>query len=224
MNSKFAVIQSLMLLSYIWVLLLITGLSVLPHGQAVGQVSGESTELDQLRGMLEDGHVFHAKMIHRFYDSYTEETQETEGEIWITKDQYKVTVEHQSVLVDGDISRVYNSAQNKLVISEYEPAEDDFAPSRFFSETEDIYQVEERSKEDNATVFVLTSDDPFELFLRVVVRLDEELRPLEVEAIDQMENRVHTYFRESEFLSEHATDKIFQLRYPDDAQIIDLRE
>jgi len=179
-------------------------------------------ELDRARRMFEEGIVLHAQMSHEFLDSYTGETQVTEGEIWISKARYKVKAEQQTILVDDDLSRVYNSAQNKLVISEYEAEEDDFAPSRFFSESEEVYTVSESHKENGVNVFVLHSDDPFELFLEVIIRIDDDLKPLEIEAVDRMENRLKTVFTDAQYL-EYA-ETMFHLEYPDDAEIIDLRK
>ncbi|MDG5766966.1 outer membrane lipoprotein carrier protein LolA [Balneolales bacterium ANBcel1] len=184
--------------------------------------AGEPNELEQARSLFEEGRILHARMSHEFYDSYTGETDWTEGKIWIAKDRYRVSVEHQSVLVDGEISRVYNSVQNKLVISEYHPGEDDFAPSRFFSESEEIYLVEESFQDGDSMVFVLRSDDPFEIFTEVKIRLDEELRPLEIEALDQMDNRIRTVFSEARYID--PEEDVFRLDYPDDVEIIDLRK
>ena len=183
---------------------------------------GQQSELDQVREKFAEGQVLYAGMVHEFLDSYTGESQVTEGEIWLSKEKYKVRAEQQVVVVDGMISRVYNERQNKLVISEYEPEEDDFAPSRFFSESEEIYQVSDVARDGETISFTLTSDDPFEIFIEVVIILDRNLMPLEIRAIDQMDNEIKTTFMNAEYIEDPGT--VFVLEYPDDAEIIDLRK
>ncbi len=201
------------LMGVLTVLFLITGSSL---------YSEKPTELDQVRDRFADGKVLHAGMIHEFTDSYTGEVELTEGEIWISKAQYKVRADEQVVVVDGLLSRVYNAQQNKLVISEYEPEEDDFAPSRFFSETDEIYQVAEVVRDEQTTSFILHSEDPFELFREVTIVLDRNLVPLEITAVDQMSNRIKTTFTDAGYMEE--VGGVFELVYPDDAEIIDLRK
>lgn len=198
---------------------LLCGLLVLIAGQASVE---ERTALERVRMKFGEGAILHAEMTHEFRDSYTGETEVTEGEIWISKEKYKVKAEQQVVLVDGELSRVYNEQQNKLVISEYEPQEDDFAPSRFFSDVEEIYTVSETFREDGHTGFVLQSDDPFEIFEEVTILLDDDLIPLEVRAVDQMENRIRTTFTNAEYLD--SAESLFLLEYPENAEIVDLRK
>jgi outer membrane lipoprotein-sorting protein len=184
--------------------------------------SGEDrNELEELRQVFRDGRLLHAEMTHEFVDSYTGETQVTQGEIWISKDRYKIETGRQMILVDGETSRVYNEIRNQLVISEYDPAEDDFAPSRFFSEDDDLYYVSDVRRTDDSTVFTLVSDDPFEIFLEVRMILDTMRMPVEIRAIDQMENLLQTRFRNARFLE--SANGVFTFDIPDDAEIIDLR-
>ena len=161
-------------------------------------------------------------MTHEFLDSYTGESQITEGRIWISQKKYKIQAERQVVVVDGETSRVYNEQQNKLVISRYEQAEDDFAPSRFFSDEEELYYVSEVIREEGIVIFVLKSEDPFEIFLEVRIMLDMNLIPISVSAVDQMENILETTLTEAGYLE--YDDALFHLDYPNDAEIIDLRK
>ncbi|MEX0680580.1 MAG: outer membrane lipoprotein carrier protein LolA [Balneolales bacterium] len=180
------------------------------------------TELEQVRQQFSDGKVLHAAMIHEFTDSYTGQTEVTEGTIWISKNSYKISADQQVVLVDGAISRVYNARQNKLVISRYVPEEDDFAPSRFFSESDEIYTVTGINRTENSVEIILNPDDPFEIFLEVRILLDRALVPLQINAVDQMDNEFKTIFQNAVY-QEHSKAH-FLLDYPEDADIIDLRK
>ncbi len=185
-------------------------------------VYATETGLDRVRALFEEGRVLHAGMTHELIDSYTGERQVIHGELWISKDKYKIKADHQVVLVDGETSMVYNERQNKLIISEYEPEEDDFAPSRFFSDTDDLFRISEVSAEEDITRIVLLPDDPFEIFTEVTIYLKPDLTPLEINAVDQMENLLNTSFSDAHYLE--SSDSIFTLEYPDNVEIIDLRK
>lgn len=184
-------------------------------------VFATETGLDRVRALFDQGRVLHAGMTHELIDSYTGERQVIHGELWISKEKYKIKADHQVVLVDGEISMVYNKRQNKLIISEYEPEEDDFAPSRFFSDTDELFRISEVSAEGDVTRFILLPDDPFEIFTEVAIYLKSDLTPLQINAVDQMENQLNTSFSDAHYLE--ASDSIFTLEHPENAEIIDLR-
>jgi hypothetical protein len=181
----------------------------------------DTQELEQVRGLFNDGLVLEAVMHHEFSDAYTGEVQQVQGRIWLSSEKYLVKTDHQSVLVDGRYSMVFNSRQLQVVISDYEPEEDDFAPSRFLSGQSTGFSVASRESSENRVILTMVPDDPFELFVEVVIVLDSELRPLEIRALDQMENRFTTLFTESAYRAD--AEGLFELNWPSDAEIIDLR-
>ncbi len=197
--------------------LLLTFLIAAPAGALAPE-----NELDRVRQLFGQGKVLHAHMSHELVDSYTGESQVINGVLWISKDKYKIRADHQVVLVNGDISMVYNERQNKLIISEYEPEEDDFAPSRFFSDADELFHVAEIAKQGEQTEILLRPDDPFEIFTEVFIRLNADLTPDRIRAIDQMENQLSTTFTDARYLD--YSDGIFVLEYPESAEIIDLRK
>ncbi|MEX2403177.1 MAG: outer-membrane lipoprotein carrier protein LolA, partial [Balneolales bacterium] len=162
------------------------------------------------------------EMKHVFVDAYTDETVRTTGDIWIGENKYKIQVEDQTVVVDGDISRVYNKNQNKVIISEYIPEDDDFAPSRFLAGDEHTYDIQEE-KSDLANIeLTLNSTDPFDVFTTVEIHLTEGLIPVKITAIDQTDNRFTTDFSEAQFIT--PTEDTFSFPHPDNADLIDLRQ
>lgn len=180
------------------------------------------TGLERVRALFDDGRVLHAGMTHELIDSYTGERQVVYGELWISKEKYKIRADQQAVLVDGESSMVYNERQNKLIISEYEPGEDDFAPSRFFSDTDELFRVTDTGSDGDVSWYLLLPDDPFEIFTEVTIYLKPDLTPLRINAVDQMENLLNTSFSDAQYLE--SSDSIFTLEYPENAEIIDLRK
>lgn len=180
----------------------------------------DTPQFDRLKSSFENNNVFRADFTHEYNDTFTGDQQVTEGVIWVGKEQYKMRSGENFMLVDGEISRVYDSSKNRVIISDYEEEEDDFAPSRMLQGVDDSYSVEEHQENDQ-TVIELTSDDPFSIFIRVSIFLNSSGIPDRIVAIDQVENELITFFKQGEFIQQ--TPEIFQFQFPEDAEVIDLR-
>ena len=190
-------------------------------GVGLHQAGAQNTPaFDQLKQAFEDGQIFHAEFAHRYEDSFTGETQQSEGIIWIGKEQYKIEGADQVMVVDGEISRVYDAAKNRVIVSDYVEEEDDFAPSRMLQGVDDSYSITETSENGQAKI-VLTSDDPFSIFETVTILIDANGYPVEINAADQAENLLITSFSNGSFTE--RTDGLFDLETPADAELIDLR-
>lgn len=207
MNSAFKYIFFLMFLGLLF------------PGEMAAQ---ETTHFDQLKQKFDDNFVFRSEFTHEYNDTFTGDQQVTTGLIWVGKEQYKMRSGNSIMLVDGEISRVYDDTKNRVIISDYIEEEDDFAPSRMLQGVDESYEVTERQGEDNTTVIELVSDDPFSVFLRVSIFLNSSGNPIRIVAIDQVENELITYFEEGKFIQQ--TPETFQFQYPSNAEEIDLRQ
>lgn len=183
-------------------------------------VAQNTPHFDSLKQKFEDGYVFESDFVHEYNDTFTGEQQVTEGYIWVGKEQYKMRSGESTMLVDGEVSRVYDGTKNRVIVSDYIEEEDDFAPSRMLQGVDDSYSVEETTIGDE-TVIELTSDDPFSIFMQVSIFLDSNGIPTQIAAIDQVENELITTFNQGEFIEK--TPDVFQFQYPEDAEVIDLR-
>lgn len=187
-----------------------------------GNTTAQDTpEFDRLKQRFENNFVFKSGFTHEYHDTFTGDQQVTTGVIWVGKEQYKMQSGESIMLVDGEVSRVYDNTKNRVIISDYVEEEDDFAPSRMLQGVDDSYAVEEYQNEEGKTVIELTSDDPFSIFLNVSIFLDSSGIPIRIVAVDQVENKLITYFEEGEFIQ--RSPEIFQFRYPESAEVIDLR-
>ncbi len=200
-------------------LFLIVVFILAPLFQAAAQTS-DHPHFDRLISEFEEGRIFHATFSHEYLDSYTGERTRHEGEIWISRTMYRVESENQIMIVDGEISKVYDGLRNRLLISEYIEEEDDFAPSRMLQGVDDTYRVEEETDNNGPSIHLVT-DDPFAIFTRVTIYLDSRGRPEGIEAVDQVENQLITLFSGGEFIEEEAG--LFEMEIPEDAERIDLR-
>ncbi len=185
-------------------------------------LAGQNTpQFDQLKQRFENDFVFKSDFTHEYNDTFTGDQQVTTGVIWVGKEQYKMRSGESIMLVDSEISRVFDNNKNRVIISDYVEEEDDFAPSRMLQGVDDSYNVEEYQDEEGGTVIELTSDDPFSIFLNVSIFLNASGTPTRIVAIDQVENELITHFSNGEFIQ--RAPEIFQFEYPEDAEVIDLR-
>ncbi len=193
------------------------GALLLVHGTAIEQ---DTPVFDRLKNQFEEARVFSASFVHEYNDTFTGEQQLTEGTIWVGQDQYKMQSGGNLMVVDGNVSRVYDSSKERVIVSDYVEEEDDFAPSRMLQGVDDTYSVSEASEGDQ-TIIRLVSEDPFAVFMQVTIFVDARGIPLRIEAIDQVENELITYFENGEFETETADT--FEFRHPEGVEWIDLR-
>lgn len=188
---------------------------------AAETLQAQRAPLEELRQKFENGEIFNGQFEHRSIDSYTEDTTSENGNIWVGREEYKVRTSDQSVVVDGETSRVYNEKRNRVIISRYEPAEDDFAPSRILNGIDSTYTVQTQEERDSETYIVLSSDDPFAIYKEVEIFLAENLIPSRIRVVDPADNILITTFSDGKFIS--AAEDMFSLDYPDSAEVIDMR-
>lgn len=184
-------------------------------------VSAQQTAFDKLKQRFDDGEIFHAEFQHQYIDSYTQDTVANKGSIWVGEDKYKVRTQNQSVVVDGETSMVFDDSRNRVILSKYEPVEDDFAPSRILNGADSTYTIESQERKDGNVIINLVSEDPFAVFRAVEITLDGALMPLQIFAKDQADNLITTSFKEGKFIA--PEQGMFNLDYPEGAEIVDMR-
>lgn len=185
------------------------------------QAQEQPAALESLTEKFEEGSVLHSVFEHKVIDSFTNDTTLQRGEIWLTANAYKIRTETTTLLVDGEISRVFDKLKNRMIISEYDPAEDDFAPSQLLTDVQSRYNSAVEETKDDLTVIILQSDDIFSTFKKIEIYLNEKQVPQKIVAVDQVDNHLSTTFNNPVFMS--SLPGMFQIPYPDDAEIVDLR-
>lgn len=181
----------------------------------------QQSVLDELTEKFKQGQIFHSDFSHHYIDSYTQDTTSSDGMIWVGNDRYKVRTQNQYVVVNGETSMVYDENRNRVIISNYEPAEDDFAPSRILSGIDSTFVVDHQEKNSDNIYILLTSDDPFAIYKEVEIILTPELIPQRIKALDPSDNVIITHFRNGRFVE--TEQGMFSLDYPDGAEVVDMR-
>ena len=180
------------------------------------------TAFEQLRAKFNDDRTFYAEFQHTYLDSYTEESTNSTGEFWINTTSYKLTSEQQIIVVDGELSQVYDANRNRVIISEYEAEDDDFGVlSRMLREEDDDYTSTESELENGNTLITLTTDDDFATYLTVEIEVDRSLQPIKITAYDIADNIIITTFSRGGFFDLEPSTFVFT--HPEDAEIVDMR-
>jgi outer membrane lipoprotein-sorting protein len=180
------------------------------------------TPFQKLTHKFEKGAVFHADFTQRTIDSYTGNKTKQSGEIWVGKKRYRVKSGEKIIAVDGKTSHVYDRKRNRVIISTYDPSEDDFAPSRFLSGVDSTFTITKQQKKGNNYIIKLQSHDPFVIFKKVKITLNKQYIPRELYVVDTADNKIITAFSGGSFI--HRKADMFALSYPDNARVIDMRK
>lgn len=182
---------------------------------------GQQSYFSDLKQTFEDGSIFKADFYHQTVDSYTQDTVASDGRIWVGGQQYRVEAENKTVVVDGETSMVYDEDRNRVIISKYEPEDDDFAPSRILNGVDSTFTVQTQEKRDDGIYILLSSDDPFAIYQKVEIFLSKGLVPKKIEAVDPADNVITTTFSEGKFIDPEK--EMFTLSYPESAEKVDMR-
>lgn len=184
-------------------------------------LQAQDTPLDELKQKFEGDRIFKAQFHHQSVDSYTQDTMSSRGQIWVGGTQYKVKTEHQTVVVNGKTSKVYDENKSRVIISKYEPSEDDFAPSRILNGIDSTYTVQAQELRNSRHYVRLGSDDPFAIYKKVEIYLTKALIPQKIRAVDPVDNVITTTFSNGRFIDLHKD--IFVLDYPNSTEVVDMR-
>jgi len=180
----------------------------------------QTSDFERLKSKFENGLIFTANYDHVYMDSYTRDTVRSTGQIWIGENTYKVISNDQIIVVDGETSRVYDRYRNRVIISRYDPAEDDFAPSRMLNGSNTNFSVEETNSGSGSQI-IMVSEDDFSTFQRIEIQLSQQNMPTEILALDFADNKIVTGFEGGRFIENNPS--VFELEFPADAEIIDMR-
>tara|TARA_B100000963_G_scaffold361057_1_gene394653 strand:- start:592 stop:1242 length:651 start_codon:yes stop_codon:yes gene_type:complete len=177
--------------------------------------------LNLIQDKLRSGTILSAQFNHEFIDAYTQETSRNEGNIWIGWQQYRIETAGKIIVVNGELSKVLDRGRHRVIISDYDPELDDFAPSKIIGGLGNTYQVVDTKSWRNTQEFNLQSSDPFSTFEQMSIRIDSDFKPIDLSALDMAANRMQTSFSEVKYLP--SSSNLFELIIPEGAEIIDIR-
>lgn len=117
----------------------------------------QSKTLDDIRNRITGkGEILQVDFRTLFMDSFTGDYSQIRGRAWIGHNRYKIETGERLLLVEDSVSTLWDPTQNRVVLSDYLPEEDDFAPARLLASERDDLRIEEISVRDplpgNATL------------------------------------------------------------------------
>lgn len=186
-----------------------------------GSALAQQKVFPKLKANFADQKVFVADFSHTYTDSYTEESLSSTGKIWVSSDKYRLDSENQLLIVDGATSKVYDRSRNRVIISDYQAEDDDFAPSRMLNGVDSTYTVSEVSLKNGDTKITLATDDDFALYVVVEIIVGKNAVPKSITAYDFSENKIVTTFTNGLFSPKN--EALFNIEYPKNAEIVDTR-
>jgi hypothetical protein len=133
------------------------------------------------------------------------------------KDGYRIDSDQNERVVFQQLSEVIDHQQRQYIISDYIAEDDDFAPAKILQE--DYLSAFEQDSPTPNTINWRT-EDPFETFRRLRIRFENAL-PGEIEAYDQLDNRILLFLDEMKWVESDST--LYQIDIPSDYRTIDLR-
>lgn len=184
-------------------------------------LQAQSPTLQELKEKFRSGQVYYSDFDQSETIAYTGETTYAQGEIWVSNNAYKVKLDGRVILVKGDSTQTYEEDRNRLLISNYDAAENEFAPSRLLEGSEEFYDASEKEVSEG-TEITLDVLDEFSELTQVVIVLDFQLRPVRIKTTDFSDTVTEITFNTGEFID--LSEDIFTIDVPQDAEIIDLRE
>lgn len=109
----------------------------------------QSKSLDQIRQRISDqGEILQVDFQTLFVDSFTGDYSLVQGRAWIGLDKYKVETADRLLLVEDSLSSLWDPEQRRLVLSDYVPEEDDFAPAKLFGSEDTNLLIRDVSRQD----------------------------------------------------------------------------
>lgn len=140
------------------------------------------------------------------------------GTLWLAGSGYRLEINDRIYVVSGNESTVYEVLENRLIISPYEEAEDDFAPAKYLTGQPAGYKVTESRK---GTVIQFKSTEPGLPYESVELTFDKTGLPQKLTAKDEWGGKISISFT-GPTLTTMADWK--KLQVPADAEQIDLRQ
>lgn len=178
-------------------------------------------ELKTFRNNLQKSLLWQAEIAFTTFDSFTQEEASDLGHLTLGIDAYKMELGQQVFLVRDSTSQVWDKAKKRILLSQYNPSEDDTSPARFLFAVDSVYQWQREKQADNKTRISLYTEDPFEMYRRVELLFEGET-PERIKAYDQADNSIEIRFSSAKFLK--YSESLLRIDHPKEIEVVDLRQ
>lgn len=168
-----------------------------------------------------------AEFTQTMSSAYSDLNESFSGTLLLQGPRYRIETRQQTLVTDGDVTWIYNAAENQVLINQNEGSDDGFALDRLFTDYSSQFDVGDVSTEriGGAAHYVLelTPKDPESFFERVTVwmRADDDIIS-RIKVVDQNETTMLFDLKNVSFNPE-LDARAFTFSPPQGAEVIDLR-
>lgn len=152
-----------------------------------------------------------------------------DGKLWMKKNnKYKIVLENQTIVTNGEIVWSYYPLNNQVIIDDYKDEPESFSPDKIMVNVPLNYNAiligTEKLFNKNTFVIKLTPRNERSLIKSMKVWLNKEEYFMEkVEIVDVSDN-ITTYISKSITINAGLKDEIFQFSIPQGVEVLDLRK
>lgn len=199
------------------VYLLISILSFVSSSDSSRSIPPAEDYFKAFKQQISSGNHFSARFSMQWINAQGNTEQQAFGTLVLWKDGYRIDSDQNERVVFQQLSEVIDHQQQQYIISDYIAEDDDFAPAKILQE--DYLSAFEQDSPTPNTINWRT-EDPFETFRRLRIRFENAL-PGEIEAYDQLDNRILLFLDEMKWVE--VDSNLYHIDIPSDYRKIDLR-
>lgn len=179
-----------------------------------------------VRNRLQQSTALSADFDQTFTSEYIDHAESVDGTILLQGDKYRVETSLQTFVTDGNITWIYNRADNQVLINNYVEDETTFSLNRFLFDFDDRYYVAEmEGAPSNSGQYRinLRAFDSGEFFPEVTMVVDRARYVItRLEIVDANQTLITINLRNLVF-SPEVDPNAFTFDPPEQSDIVDLR-
>lgn len=207
--------------------LALTACFVLFFGQSTVVAQDGPELLERLRAKYESIDALRAEFTQTMTSEYSDAEESFEGTVILDGNRYRVEAGRNTFVTNGEVTWIYDTAKNQVLINDYVEDETAFSLNDFFFKSNQDYEVAsaEEATHDGEAHHVLhlapKREDAFFSEVTIWMR-DEDALATRLEVLDVNGTRMAFRLDNIE-LNPPVSDDMFTFTPPEGAEVVDLR-
>ena len=200
---------------------------VLLSGQQPAAAQADGDPMERLRAKYESIDALHAEFTQTMTSEYSDTEETFEGTVLLDGDRYRVEAGQNTFVTDGEVTWIYDTAKNQVLINDYVEDETAFSLNDFFFESNRDFELTSTENEtvDGEAHLVLhltpKRDDAFFSDVTIWMREQDDLAT-RLEVLDV--NGTKMAFRLDNIeLNPPVDNEMFTFTPPEGTEVVDLR-
>ena len=200
---------------------------VLLSGQQPAAAQADGDPMERLRAKYESIDALRAEFTQTMTSEYSDTEETFEGTVILDGDRYRVEAGQNTFVTNGEVTWIYDTAKNQVLINDYVEDETAFSLNDFFFESNRDFELTSTENEtvDGEAHLVLhltpKRDDAFFSDVTIWMREQDDLAT-RLEVLDV--NGTKMAFRLDNIeLNPPVDDEMFTFTPPEGTEVVDLR-